>query len=308
MFRMKKLACISTILLMACVTTSCVTPKTPGVGEIVYPAVKIVTPADSGLNTPECAIHDEKADIYIVSNINGNPLGKDKAGFISRVAPSGKILELKWIDGSVEGITLNAPKGLAIVGDTLYAADVNAVRKFDRVSGKPTGVIDFKGASFLNDLASGPGGKVYVSDSGFGGVKDAPRTDAVYEINPDDSVTALSRGEEVPNPNGLLVTPGGLLVCTWNSGELLWARAREGRERLVAKLPKNQLDGIVVDKDGSLLITSWAGECVYRFSFPKGTTVAVEGLKEPADPGWDAKRGRLLIPHFKEHKLTIITP
>jgi hypothetical protein len=99
-----------------------------------------------------------------------------------------------------------------------------------------------------------------------------------------------------------------MLVCTWGSGELLWARAREGRERLVAKLPKNQLDGIVVDKDGSLLITSWAGECVYRFKFPEGATVAIEGLKEPADPGWDAKRGRLLIPHFKEHKLTIITP
>ena len=63
----------------------------------------------------------------------------------------------------------------------------------------------------------------------------------------------------------------------------------------------------MVDKDGSLLITSWAGECVYRYS-DKGTSVAIEGLKEPADPGWDAKRGRLLIPHFKEHKLTIITP
>ena len=299
MLFVKKSACLC--LLLACATSSCCST-------MAIKAVKIVVPAEAGLNTPECAIHDEKADIYIVSNINGNPLGKDKAGFISRVAPSGKILELKWIDGSAEGITLNAPKGLAIVGDTLYAADVNAVRKFDRVSGKPTGVIDFKGASFLNDLASGPGGKVYVSDSGFGGVKDAPRTDAVYEIRPDDSVTALSRGEEVPNPNGLLVTPGGLLVCTWNSGELLWARAREGRERLVAKLPKNQLDGIVVDKDGSLLITSWAGECVYRFKFPEGATVAIEGLKEPADPGWDAKRGRLLIPHFKEHKLTIITP
>ena len=130
---------------------------------------------------------------------------------------------------------------------------------------------------------------------------------AVYEIGPDDSIKALSRGAEVPNPNGLLVTAGGLLVCTWNSGELLWASAKEGRERLVAKLPKNQLDGIVADKDGSLLITSWAGECVYRHS-DKGTSIAVEGLKEPADPGWDAKRGRLLIPHFKEHTLTIITP
>ena len=296
---MKKFTCLSALLLLAC---SCVSTAS-------YEAVKIVTPAASGLNTPECAIHDEKADIYIVSNINGNPLGEDKAGFISRVAPSGKILELKWIDGSAEGVTLNAPKGLAIVGDTLYAADVNAIRKFHRVTGKPTGVIEIKGSSFLNDLASGPDGKVYVSDSGFGGDKDAPRTDAVYEISVDDSVKALSKGEEVPNPNGLLVTAGGLLVCTWNSGELLWARAREGRERLVAKLPKNQLDGIVVDKDGSLLITSWAGECVYRLSLSgKETTIAVEGLKEPADPGWDAKRGRLLIPHFKEHTLTIITP
>ena len=300
MLFVKKFACLAMLLLLACAASSCITTTS-------YKAVHIVTPADSGLNTPECAIHDEKADIYIVSNINGNPHGKDKAGFISRVAPSGKILELKWIDGSAEGITLNAPKGLAIVGDTLYAADVNAVRKFHRVTGKPIGVIELKGSSFLNDLASGPDGKVYVSDSGFGGVKDAPRTDAVYEISPDDSVKTLSKGEEVPNPNGLLVTAGGLLVCTWNSGELLWARAREGRERLVAKLPKNQLDGIVVDKDGSLLITSWAGECVYRHS-DKGTSVAVEGLKEPADPGWDAKRGRLLIPHFKEHKLTIITP
>ena len=299
MLFMKKFTCLSALLLLAC---SCVSTAS-------YEAVKIVTPAASGLNTPECAIHDEKADIYIVSNINGNPLGEDKAGFISRVAPSGKILELKWIDGSAEGVTLNAPKGLAIVGDTLYAADVNAIRKFHRVTGKPTGVIEIKGSSFLNDLASGPDGKVYVSDSGFGGDKDAPRTDAVYEISVDDSVKALSKGEEVPNPNGLLVTAGGLLVCTWNSGELLWARAREGRERLVAKLPKNQLDGIVVDKDGSLLLTSWAGECVYRLSLSgKETTIAVEGLKEPADPGWDAKRGRLLIPHFKEHTLTIITP
>ena len=302
MFPIKKLACIPMILLMACAAASCV-----GVRTSSYDAVKIEIPVEAGLKTPECALHDEKADIYLVSNINGSPHGKDKAGFISRVAPSGKILELKWIDGSAEGITLNAPKGLALVGDTLYAADVNAVRKFDRVSGKPTGVIDFKGASFLNDLASGPDGKVYVSDSGSGADKNAPRTDAVYEISPDDSVKALTRGKAVPSPNGLLVTFGGLLVCTWNSGELLWARAREGRERLVAKLPMNQLDGIVADKDGSLLITSWAGKCVYRYS-EKGISKAVENLDSPADPGWDAKRGRLLIPHFKQDRLSIITP
>lgn len=301
MLFMKKYACISVLLPIACMAASCCARRS-------YDAVKIEIPVEAGLKTPECALHDEKDDIYLVSNINGNPLGADKAGFISRVAPSGEIIELKWIDGSAEGVTLNAPKGLALVGDTLYAADVNAVRKFDRVSGKPTGVINIKGATFLNDLASDSDGKVYVSDSGFGGVKDAPRTDAVYEISPDDSVTTLSRGEEVPNPNGLLVRSGGLLVCTWNSGELLWARAREGRERLVAKLPMNKLDGIVVDKDGSLLITSWAGECVYRYSAKGVVSKAIEGLKDPADPGWDKKRGRLLIPLFHNDTLLIVTP
>ena len=101
-----------------------------------------------------------------------------------------------------------------IVGDTLYAADVNVIRKFHRVTGKATGVIEIKDSAFLNDLASGPGGKVYVSDTGFGGEKEPAEASAVYEIGSDDSVKALSKGAEVPMPNGLLVTADGLMVLS----------------------------------------------------------------------------------------------
>src|SRR5262245_55231562 len=79
-----------------------------------------LTVADSALNTPESVVHDTTGDVYLVSNINGSPVQKDGNGFISRVSPDGRIAEAKWIAGGVNGVTLNAPKGMAIKGDTLF--------------------------------------------------------------------------------------------------------------------------------------------------------------------------------------------
>lgn len=92
---------------------------------------------EGGLMTPESALHDPAADVYLVFDIDGNPSARDGNGFISRVAPDGSIRELKWIDGAREGVTLNAPKGMALRGNTLLVADLDAIRLFDRASGKP---------------------------------------------------------------------------------------------------------------------------------------------------------------------------
>ncbi|MCK5650134.1 MAG: B12-binding domain-containing protein, partial [Gemmatimonadetes bacterium] len=77
----------------------------------------VIEVTDVGFSVPESMLHDGVADVYLVSNINGSALEADGNGFISRVAPSGEVLELKWIDGETEGVTLNGPKGMAIVGD-----------------------------------------------------------------------------------------------------------------------------------------------------------------------------------------------
>ena len=63
------------------------------------------------MSTPESALHDPEADVYLVSNINGGPCDRDDNGFISRVSPDGQVLDLKWIDGADPGVTLHAPKG-----------------------------------------------------------------------------------------------------------------------------------------------------------------------------------------------------
>src|SRR5207249_1150955 len=100
-------------------------------------------------------LYEPRSDVYLVSNINGDPTASDGNGFISRVAPDGRILELKWIDGAKPGVRLNGPKGMAVAGDTLYVSDITAVRMFDLRTGAPKDAVVILGSTFMNDLAAG---------------------------------------------------------------------------------------------------------------------------------------------------------
>ncbi len=142
----------------------------------------------SGFQTPESVLYDPDQDVYFISNINGQPLAADDNGYISRVNAESLQIDAKWIDGAKPEITLNAPKGMAIVGDDLYVTDLTVVRKFDRKSGAPKGEIAIPGSTFLNDLAS-DGTVVYVSDSGLkagaSGSFEPTNTDAIWKISGD---------------------------------------------------------------------------------------------------------------------------
>ncbi|MGH2359627.1 MAG: SMP-30/gluconolactonase/LRE family protein, partial [bacterium] len=153
-----------------------------------------------GLQTPESVLYDAAADVYLVANINGNPTATDDNGFISRIAPSGRVLSLRWIDGRRGNVTLNAPKGMAIVGNTLYVADITAVRMFDRRTGRQRGSIAIAGSTFLNDVSAGPDGAVYVTDSGLNPDFSPNGTDAVYRIAKNGKVTAVARGTSLKGP------------------------------------------------------------------------------------------------------------
>ena len=100
----------------------------------------IIEPADretkvAGFATPESVLWDPQADVYLVSNISGDPTGVDDDGFISRVAPDGTIESLRWIDGKRDDVELSAPKGSCLSGALLLVTDITHVRRFDRSSG-----------------------------------------------------------------------------------------------------------------------------------------------------------------------------
>src|SRR3989441_564635 len=121
-------------------------PAAPG-------ATRMLTVA--GFSTPESVLHDSTQDIYFVSNINGSPTAKDNNGFISRVRPDGAIENLKFIEGGRAGVTLNAPKGLAVLGDTLWVTDIDRIRAFNARTGTPLDSIrlDSAGAGGFDGVA-----------------------------------------------------------------------------------------------------------------------------------------------------------
>lgn len=262
-----------------------------------------------GFSTPESVLWDPVADVYLVSNISGQPPAEDHDGFISKVSPDGKILELRFIDGKKEKDGLSAPKGTALVGDVLYVADVTRVRTFDRATGKAKDVMPIAGTTFLNDVAAGPDGAVYVSDMG---VKGGPKgfvdsgSDAIYRIK-DKKIDKIAKGPALGRPNGLLVKDADLYCVTFGSGELLHL-GTDGKEKEKAtKAPGGSLDGIVLLPDGRLLFSSWEKQSIYVRPVAGGEIkVLKDGLKSPADIGYDSKRNRLLVPLFEDNKVVFV--
>ncbi|MGO9839185.1 MAG: SMP-30/gluconolactonase/LRE family protein [Polyangiaceae bacterium] len=254
----------------------------------------------AGFQAPESVLYDDQGDRYLVSNINGKPFDVDNNGFISALSPDGQVTTLKWIEGGKNKVKLDAPKGLAIAKGVLYVADITTVRMFDAKSGAPKGEVKIAGSTFLNDLAAGPDGKVYVSDSGFkAGANgfEPTGTDAVFEIDK-GKAKAIAKTPDLGKPNGLLVTDKGVVVVTFGSGEVYRLDAK-GAKVDASKPPKGALDGVVSLGD-SLLVSSWEGSAIYRGKLGGAFDVALTDQKSPADIGYDTKRGRVLVPHFTE--------
>jgi sugar lactone lactonase YvrE len=254
----------------------------------------------TGLATPESVLYDADNDRYLVSNINGKPLDKDNNGFISVLSPDGEVTTLKWIEGGKNKVKLDAPKGLALAKGVLYAADITVVRMFDAKTGAPKGDIPIAGATFLNDLASGPDGKIYLSDSGLkAGANgfEPTGTDAVYVIEK-GKAKVIAKNKDLGAPNGVLATEKGLVVVTFGSGEV-YRLDEKGKKQDVSKPPGGALDGVVPLGD-SLLVSSWQASAIFKGKLGGTFEEVLSDQKSPADIGYDTKRGRVLVPHFTE--------
>jgi sugar lactone lactonase YvrE len=267
-----------------------------------------ITVSDVGLATPESVLHDDRADIYLVSNINGEPVGRDNNGFITRLRPDGTVEALKWIEGGVNGVTLHAPKGMALIGDTLFVADIDSVRAFDRTSGAALGARGVPGASFLNDLAAGPDGVLYVTDTGVDASFSPTGTDAIYRFA-GASPSVVARGDALMRPNGIVFDGNQLILVSFGSAHVSRVAATTDTTATavttVATLPGGQLDGVVATGNGTLLVSSWEARAVFRVTSDGQATPVLENVEAPADIGWDAQRQRVLVPLFMANRIEI---
>ncbi|HEY2348162.1 MAG TPA: ATP-binding protein, partial [Puia sp.] len=135
--------------------------------------------------TPESVLPDMKNNMLYVSLIDGEPWGLDGKGGIGRMTMMGTNYDSLWFTG------LNAPKGLGVYRNNLYAADISDVVVVDVPSAKLKKKISIEGASGLNDITVSEGGAVYVSDS---------KTGRIWKITDDKPVLYL---ENITGANGL---------------------------------------------------------------------------------------------------------
>src|SRR5882672_3047008 len=265
-----------------------------------------------GFSTPESVLHDSVQDIYFVSNINGSPTAKDNNGFISRVRPDGAVENLKFIEGGRAGVTLNAPKGLAILWDTLWVADIDVVRAFNARTGAAVDSVklDSAGAVFLNDVAIATTGAIYITDTGirFDDVGNVlhPGPDRIFRVAPsrDRKVTVAARGDTLGRPNGITIDAVGkrFIVVSFGAKTVLAWKPGDRAPSVIARGPGG-FDG--VEMVGTrMLVSSWADSTVS--SYETGQEVKLpSGVPRPADIGYDAKRSRVLIPLFTASRVEI---
>jgi sugar lactone lactonase YvrE len=247
---------------------------------------------------PENLVYDSASDVILVTNINGDPAQKDGNGFVSRISGDWRNVQLKWIDG------LDAPKGIILRGDTVFIADVNAVRLFDRQTGKALAVRQVKGGG-LNDLVFDNTGTLYVTDTGPERTPTVkPDTskdiDAVYRF---DGVQAhaIAHGTQLQRPDGIAFDGTSIIVAPLG-GNTLYRVDKAGKRTNLLPLANGQLDGLWRMHDGRLLVTSWEGKCIFLVDGDSVTTL-MSDIDSPAGVGIDTRRDRLLVSSFNDNRL-----
>jgi sugar lactone lactonase YvrE len=267
----------------------------------------------AGMDSPESAVWDPVTDTYLVSNIGGAlpaaAFAKDGNGFISKLAPDGRLIDRTWIGLGKGGITLNAPKGLALSGRGLFVADIDVVHEFDRETGALIRSVRVPGAEFLNDVTRDPRGGVYVSDSALTlGADDSfvpTESDAIIRISARGRLTTVAKSPALGSPNGLTVDRcGRLLVAGFDDRSEIYTVGRNSVPRTVRALPVGQLDGLEILPDGSFAVSSFETGAVLRVP-TTGEAVTEYDAETVADLGVDRHRDRLLLPLIFDGALVI---
>lgn len=204
------------------------------------PSLTMKWETDTLLTTCESVLFDAGRNTLYVSNIVGEPGGKDGNGFISKVSLDGKITNLQWATG------LDAPKGMGLSNNSLFVTDIDRIVEIDAETGKTIKSYPITGAQFLNDITVDANGTVYATDSNVG---------FIVQIS-EGKVSMWA--ENLEGPNGILADGDRLLMAGWDSGTLnvidpatkAVSRKAEGIEHP---------DGIVAVGDGSYLVSTWDG-------------------------------------------------
>lgn len=247
------------------------------------PTLTKVWETDTVLTTNESVLYDADKSLIYVSNISGNPTDKDGVGFISRQRQDGTAENIKWVAG------LNAPKGMAILNDTLYVTDIDELIGINISDSSIVARYPVEGAQFLNDVAT-DGEKIYFSDMNTGRI----------HVLADGEVSVLLEG--ITNINGLAFNQQGDLYGLDKKG--LRKLSMDGGEHQVINDIVTDGDGLVVLNDSTFIASRWKGE-IYLVQNNKQFLLldTKNENSNTADIGYIRDKQLVLVPTFFKNKV-----
>jgi hypothetical protein len=262
-----------------------------------------------GLSHPESVISNGK--MTFVSNLGEKvePNKRDEDGFISKFDAKGKELAHQFIVG------LNAPKGMALVKDVLYVADIDQIRGFKVKDGKEVVTIDLAdiGSVYLNDIVAIDEKTLIVSATDIHKlIKVDLKTKKGEELSIAKLPTMGCNGLAFDSEKKILyvvgmggkVTQGDDLVDVFGEMGAI-DMTKEPAKWTYKRLGKatGMFDGVAIYDEKTLLVTDWRGGqgkgCVWkvdRLSGKNTEAIKMGNYGGPADFYFDAKSNSVMIP------------
>jgi DNA-binding beta-propeller fold protein YncE len=274
---------------------------------LFIPFISYAQQTITGLVTPESVVAYKGG--YFVSDMGPklDATAKDGDGAICFINGKGKVESLKYFDD-----TLNAPKGLDIIGDVIYVADIDHLKGYNITTRKKVFDLNMEGkAILLNDLSRVDDSLLVITDS---------FKSHVLLVNVHTASWHILKGEIVV-PNGILYNAHNdeVYVCSMGAnldgnGKLYAKKLHDDNAafELVEGTPTGLFDGIIQLDDHRLLLSDWitikdpvkGNLYVYDIDKKQYTLLAAE--RAPADIALDVKQHTLLIPQMLDNRLAII--
>ena len=184
----------------------------------------------------------------------------------------------------------------------LWVADIDEVISIDIASAKIASRIKVDGAKFLNDVAAGPDGTIYVSDM---------MASRIYSIR-DGKATVFAEGEQLEYPNGLFVDGERLIVGGWGKpeadfstkvpGRLYWLDVKTKQKTLITKQPLGNIDGVEQEARGGFVVTDYMAGKLLQVAETGESRLVRQFKPGLADHTFLYAQGDILIaPHMNEN-------
>ena len=173
----------------------------------------------------------------------------------------------------------------------------------DIAGARVTSKLKIDGAQFLNDVAVGDDGTVYVSDM---------MTSRIYAVK-DGKATVFAEGDGIEYPNGLLVDGERLIVGAWGKpepdfstkvpGHLFALDLKTKAKTLITPMPFGNIDGVESDGKGGYVVTDFPKGLVMHVTSDGQSHMLRQHMAGTADLAFVPVSNIAIIPHMMENKI-----